>query len=81
MNEHKLKILSINKIHWIYCTLIMMDTDSIVFRKNDSNKIYYLDLKNNLLLQAYQKVDNKWYKFYDHNTTYGLRRKEDELNS
>ena len=81
MNKHKLKVLSVYKIHWIYCTLIMMDTDSIVFRKNGSNKIYYLDTKNNLLLQAYQKVNNKWFKFYDYNTSYGLRREENELNS
>ena len=72
MNNYKLKVLSVYKIHWIYCNFIMMDTNSIVFTKCDSTKTYYLDRKNNLLLQAYQKVNNKWIKYYDYNTTYGL---------
>ena len=74
MNRYKLKILSVYKTHYIYCDFVEFSTDGIVFKKD--NKMYYLDGKDNLLLKAYENLNNKWIQFYDYNTSYGMINKE-----
>ena len=68
MSNYKIKVLSVYKIHWIYCNFVEFSTDGIVFKKEGDSKTYYLDTSNNLILQAYQKINNKWIKYYDYNT-------------
>ena len=72
--KYQLKILSVYKIHYIYCDFVEFSTDGIVFKKD--NKMYYLDGKDNLLLKAYENLNNKWIQFYDYNTSYGMINKE-----
>ena len=74
--KYKLKILSVYKIHYVYCDFVEFSTDGIVFKKD--NKMYYLDGKDNLLLKAYENLNNKWVQFYDYNTSYGMINKEDK---
>ncbi len=73
MNDYKIKVLSLNKIHWIYCNWFELSTDGIIFKKEGDSKVYYLDGKNNLLLEVYENINNKWFKYYDYNTSYGIR--------
>jgi hypothetical protein len=74
--KYKLKILSVYKMHYVYCDFVEFSTDGIVFKKD--NKMYYLDGKDNLLLKAYENLNNKWVQFYDYNTSYGMINKEDK---
>lgn len=72
--KYKLKILSVYKMHYVYCDFVEFSTDGIVFKKD--NKMYYLDGKDNLVLKAYENLNNKWVQFYDYNTSYGMINKE-----
>lgn len=74
MYKYKLKILSVYKMHYVYCDFVEFSTDGIVFKKD--NKMYYLDGKDNLVLKAYENLNNKWVQFYDYNTSYGMINKE-----
>lgn len=62
--KYKLKILSVYKIHYIYCEDVKIFPDIILFKKD--NKMYLLDGKDNLLLEAYKKLNNKWIQFYNY---------------
>lgn len=74
--KYKLKILSVYKMHYVYCDFVEFSTDGIIFKKD--NKMYYLDGKDNLVLKAYENLNNKWVQFYDYNTSYGMINKEDK---
>ena len=80
MNKYKLKILSVYKIHWIKCSFVDFSTDGIIFKKYGKSKIYYLDGHNNFVLQAYEKLNDKWIKYYDWRTTYGITYGIDNKN-
>ncbi|MBR2557481.1 MAG: hypothetical protein IKE95_03780 [Methanobrevibacter sp.] len=78
MNKYKLKILSVYKMIWIYCNFFDFSTDGIVFKKEGDNTLYFIDGKYNKVLYAYEKIGDKWIKFYDWNTTYGKITKGDK---
>lgn len=78
MNQYKIKVLSLNKIHWIYCNYVSFSTDGIAFKKEGDPKVYYLRGSFNIVLQAYQRMNDKWIKYYDFDTSYGMITKKEE---